>query len=117
MATALSSPSDEVGVKIEIDQHDSKPALTPPTSESTGKKDDDDSGSELSELEPEPEESIEEPAKEQKVEDNGSDNDDDDGGEILPDHYYEGGEVPVFKPVSTLQLSMLIDCEKQEQCS
>ena len=26
--------------------------------------------------------------------------DEDDVGEIVPDHYYEGGKVPVFKPVS-----------------
>lgn len=75
-----------------MDQHDSKPALTPPMSESTGKKDDDDSGSELSDLDPD--ESIEEPAPGQNIEV------DDDNAEIFPDHYYEGGNVPVFKPVS-----------------
>lgn len=75
---------------MEIDQHDSKPALTPPTSESTGKKDDDDSESELSDLEPE--ESIEEPVPEEKIQE-------EEEAEIVPDHYYEGGNVPVFKPV------------------
>ena len=54
-----------------------KSTLTPPASEEADKHDD--SGSELSELELES----------------------DDNGEILPDHYYDGGKVPVFKPVST----------------
>lgn len=92
----MAVPTDIGEVKMEIDQHDSKPALTPPTSESTGKKDDDDddSGSELSDLEPE--ESIEVPATGQKIDED----DDDDDAEILPDHYYESGNVPVFKPVS-----------------
>lgn len=49
-----------------------KPALTPPTSEDWSKND----GSDLSDLE--------------------QDNDD---GEIEPDHYWDGGEIPVFKPV------------------
>lgn len=96
----MSLPTDVREVKMEIDQHDSKPALTPPTSESTGKKDDDDSGSELSDLEPE--ESIEEPAPSQTIDE------DDDDAEIFPDHYYEDGNVPVFKPVSiTLYSSAL----------
>ena len=86
------SPPSEVGgaaaVKIEIDQHNDKPALTPPTSENTDKKDDD-SDSELSELEPEEPESGMEPKGEPIEEE-----------EIVPDHYYEGGKVPVFKPVS-----------------
>ena len=50
-------------------------ALTPPTSEDNNLKDG--SSSELSDLEL----------------------DDDDIGEIEPDHYYDGGKVPVFKPV------------------
>lgn len=51
-----------------------KPTLTPPTSEDKH----DDSDSELSDLEL----------------------DGDTTGEILPDHYYDGGKIPVFKPVS-----------------
>lgn len=54
-----------------------KSTLTPPASEEADKHDD--SGSELSELELES----------------------DDNVEIVPDHYYDGGKVPVFKPVST----------------
>ena len=56
-----------------------KPTLTPPTSEDKH----DDSDSELSDLEL----------------------DGDTNGEILPDHYYDGGKIPVFKPVSSLCLS------------
>ncbi len=85
------SPPSEGEMKIEIDQADSRPALTPPTSENTDKKDDE-SGSELSDLEPE--EPPEEHPVQPKVEDE---------EEIVPDHYYEGGKVPVFKPVSILQ--------------
>ena len=67
----FSTSDSEVKVKVE-----NKSTLTPPASEEADKNDD--SGSELSDLEPE-------------VEDN---------GEIVPDHYYEGGKIPVFKPVS-----------------
>lgn len=55
--------------------HDAKPALTPPTSEDMDKLDDPMS-SELSELDS-----------------------DDDNEDIEPDHYFEGGKIPVFKPV------------------
>jgi hypothetical protein len=55
---------------------ESKPSLTPPASEEADKHHD--SGSELSDLEGESEEN----------------------GEIVPDHYYDGGKIPVFKPVS-----------------
>ncbi|KAK4696602.1 [histone H3]-trimethyl-L-lysine9/36 demethylase, partial [Lecanoromycetidae sp. Uapishka_2] len=90
MATAAMSPPAEAGeVKMEPEQENTHPALTPPTSENTDKKDDD-SDSELSELEPEIEEpsvaSKEEPSVEKVVE------------EIVPDHYYEGGKIPIFKP-------------------
>lgn len=54
---------------------DIKATLTPPASEEADKGDD--SGSELSDLEFESEEN----------------------GEILPDHYYDDGKIPVFKPV------------------
>lgn len=84
------SPLSEGEVKMEIEQTDSRPALTPPTSENTDKKDDE-SGSELSDLEPE------EPPEEQPVQPKVEDEE-----EIVPDHYYEGGKVPVFKPVSIL---------------
>ena len=75
--------SNDVQIKIE-----EKPTLTPPASEGTDKHYD--SGSELSDLEAE---TIE------KTDD--SINDD---GEIAPDHYYEGGKIPVFKPVCSLRL-------------
>jgi hypothetical protein len=55
---------------------ESKPTLTPPASEEADKQND--SGSELSDLEAESEEN----------------------GDIVPDHYYDGGKIPVFKPVS-----------------
>lgn len=75
-AVAMLPPGD-----MEIDvEH--KPALTPPASEENDKHYD--SGSELSELELEPEEKPE------------------DSGEIEPDHYYERGKIPVFKPVRCL---------------
>ncbi|PSN68417.1 hypothetical protein BS50DRAFT_551941 [Corynespora cassiicola Philippines] len=57
------------------DDSSTKPALTPPTSEDMDKRDERMS-SELSEL----------------------DSDYDDGEEIEPDHYFEGGKIPVFKP-------------------
>ncbi|GAB7352984.1 hypothetical protein MBLNU459_g3550t1 [Dothideomycetes sp. NU459] len=55
-------------------------ALTPPTSEDMDAKMDDGSSdlSELSDIE--------------------NDDDDDDAEEIVPDHYYDGGKIPVFKP-------------------
>lgn len=56
--------------------HEARQALTPPTSEEWNKHDD--NSSELSEQE----------------------DDEDDVGDIEPDHYYEGGRIPVFKPVS-----------------
>ena len=69
MAIAKSPPSD-------LDrQSEVKPTLTPPASEDTNKHDD--SGSDLSDLEL----------------------DGDTNDEVLPDHYYDGGKVPVFKPV------------------
>ena len=67
------SPPSDVDVKLEF-----KPTLTPPASEEADKHDE--SGSELSDLEL----------------------DGDNSGEIIPDHYYAGGKIPVFKPVSFL---------------
>lgn len=69
MVAAAMSPPSDVDVKVET-----KPTLTPPASGESDKHDG--SSSELSDLELE-----------------------DDDGEIVPDHYYEGGRVPVFKPV------------------
>ena len=54
---------------------ESKPTLTPPASEEADKHDE--SSSDLSDLELDIEGSA----------------------EILPDHYYENGKIPVFKPV------------------
>lgn len=70
MASAVSPPSDGDLKK------ESKPTLTPPASEEADKHND--SGSDLSDLEVES----------------------DENGEVLPDHYYDGGKIPVFKPVS-----------------
>ena len=85
----ISPPSDgDMGVSIKKEEdNNTKPALTPPTSESN-KDNHEDSGSELSELEPE-EAPQEEPLDEAPL---GEDE------EILPDHYYDGGRIPVFKP-------------------
>jgi hypothetical protein len=76
----MAEPMDVVpSVEATADKHDgpadSKPALTPPTSEDMDKREERMS-SPLSELES-----------------------DDDDEEIEPDHYYDGGKVPVFKPV------------------
>jgi hypothetical protein len=58
--------------------------LTPPTSEDMGKRDELET-SDLSDLD--------------------SDiGEDDDIGDIQPDHYFEGGKIPVFKPVSATLL-------------
>ena len=74
MAAVATSPQSDVDVKVET-----KPTLTPPASGESDKHDG--SSSELSDLELE----------------------DDDNGEIVPDHYYEGGKVPVFKPVGPVR--------------
>jgi hypothetical protein len=75
---------DSAPVEFKTEAHDhlppSKVALTPPTSEDMDKKDG--SSSELSDLE--------------------LDDDDDDDWEIEPDHYWDGGKIPVFKPVRPL---------------
>jgi hypothetical protein len=59
---------------------ENKSTLTPPASEEADKHGE--SSSELSDLEL----------------------DGDDNGEILPDHYYDGGKIPVFKPVRIIPL-------------
>jgi hypothetical protein len=75
----MEAPPDIVpSVETLLATHDdstTKPALTPPTSEDNDKRFERMS-SELSEL------------------------DSDDGEDIEPDHYFEGGKIPVFKPVS-----------------
>lgn len=76
MAAVAMSPPDEMEVDTEP-----KPTLTPPASEEADKQYD--SGSELSELDLEMEDD--------KPETNND--------EIVPDHYYDGGKIPVFKPV------------------
>ena len=58
-------------------QHPTAPVTPPPTDESS--KDHASNASDLSELELD---------------------DEDDEEEIYPDHYYDGGKIPVFKPVS-----------------
>jgi hypothetical protein len=63
-------------------QHDDamrKAALTPPTSEDN------------------------DPKREERMSSELSDVDSDDGEDIEPDHYWEGGKIPVFKPVCSLQ--------------
>lgn len=55
-------------------------ALTPPTSEDNDAKLETQSSSDLSD--------VEESKKEEEQEE-----------EIVPDHYYDGGKIPVFKPV------------------
>lgn len=65
------------------DDSTTKPALTPPTSEDNDKRFERMS-SELSEL------------------------DSDDGEDIEPDHYFEGGKIPVFKPVGCLYADTLL---------
>ncbi|KAF2118907.1 hypothetical protein BDV96DRAFT_487608 [Lophiotrema nucula] len=67
-------PSVETTADKNDEVHELKPALTPPTSEDLDKRGERMS-SELSELES-----------------------DDDDEEIEPDHYFEGGKIPVFKP-------------------
>ena len=66
------------GTPIKSEPKEPKSTLTPPTSEEADKYDG--SSSELSDLEL----------------------DNDDVGEIEPDHYYEGGRIPVFKPVCVI---------------
>lgn len=77
-APAAPTPAEVVpSVETPPAAHDdpsNKPALTPPTSEDLDKRDERMS-SELSEL------------------------DSDDDEEIEPDHYWDGGKIPVFKPV------------------
>lgn len=73
MPDAQNAPADAAAK-----QPDQKAALTPPTSEDMDRGKREGSSSELSELELD---------------------DDEDIGEIEPDHYWDGGRIPVFKPV------------------
>ena len=68
-------PSVEATLLSHDERSDPKPALTPPTSEDMDKRGERMS-SELSELDSS-----------------------DDEEEIEPDHYFDGGKIPVFKPV------------------
>ena len=74
MAALAAAAVDGTPIKPEP-KAEPKSTLTPPTSEEADKHDG--SSSELSDLEL----------------------DNEDIGEIEPDHYYEGGRIPVFKPV------------------
>ncbi|ORY17991.1 hypothetical protein BCR34DRAFT_378608 [Clohesyomyces aquaticus] len=67
-------PSVETPIVTNEDPATPKPALTPPTSEDMDKRERERLSSELSEL------------------------DSDDDEEIEPDHYFDGGKIPVFKP-------------------
>lgn len=100
---AASDLPDASKVAVANNQHSSSVnapanALTPPTSEDlNGGVNMDDGSSDLSDLDFDEEEEEEtKKVVEDKEED---DDDDDDGEEIVPDHYYEGGKIPVFKPV------------------
>ncbi|KAL8699715.1 MAG: hypothetical protein Q9201_005841 [Fulgogasparrea decipioides] len=73
--------ADAAATVVEI-KTEEKPTLTPPASEGTDKHYD--SGSELSELDAETIEKSDEKITFDE--------------EIEPDHYYEGGKIPVFKP-------------------
>jgi hypothetical protein len=79
-APAMEAPVDVVS-SVETPpavQHDDalpKAALTPPTSEDN------------------------DPKREVRMSSELSDIDSDDGEDIEPDHYWEGGKIPVFKPV------------------
>jgi hypothetical protein len=68
-----------------------KAALTPPTSEDNDKRDERMS-SELSEI------------------------DSDDGEDIEPDHYFEGGKIPVFKPVCCIIIQTLTTRKIELEC-
>ena len=74
----MDAPADIVpSVEAPLAPADNAPAnaaLTPPTSEDNGKRD-------------------------ERMSSELSDPDSDDGEDIEPDHYFEGGKIPVFKPV------------------
>lgn len=91
MASQVMSPPSEGETHMEVKKEDdhTKPALTPPTSEGTKGNNDDDTSSELSDLEPEELPKLEHneaPVVEEPE-------------EVAPDHYYGDGKIPVFKPV------------------
>ena len=88
MAAVAMSPASDMDVRVQ-------PTLTPPASEEADKQYD--SGSELSDLELDSEEKL------------------DDNGEIEPDHYYDGGKIPVFKPVRHIYKLVLL-CLSGRKC-
>lgn len=72
----MASAYEPLAMGIDPDEEPGKPTLTPPHSDRMdGHPTDAGSSSELSDLE-----------------------DEEDIGDIFPDHYYEGGKIPVFKP-------------------
>lgn len=77
--TATPQESESKGKHASFQSTATASALTPPTSEDNDIKNDTRSESDLSEVNEELEEEEE---------------------EIVPDHYYDGGKIPVFKPVS-----------------
>ena len=91
MADRIMSPPSEGETNIDVKREEdhAKPALTPPTSEGT-KGNNDDTSSELSDLEPEEPPKLESETIPEVEEPE----------EVVPDHYYGDGKIPVFKPVS-----------------
>ena len=79
VAPSIEPPSDQNSKLPDV--NDAPRVLTPPASEEEMDKGHQ-SSSELSDI--------------------NLDEDDDDIGEIEPDHYFDGGKIPVFKPVSGL---------------
>lgn len=78
-----------VETPIHHDAHEdvaNKPALTPPTSEDMDKR-------------------------EERMSSELSDIDSDDGEDIEPDHYWDGGKIPVFKPVRCISRGPLPRCK------
>lgn len=79
-------PSVETPPAVQHDDTVPKAALTPPTSEDNDPKREERMSSELSDI------------------------DSDDGEEIEPDHYWDGGKIPVFKPVCRKAAHVLLCC-------
>lgn len=104
MATALDqSHRDSLGGEPVVESV----SITPPQSANGKKEAPEGVPSELSDLEldrqsaPAPDTTkIKQEGVEEKVEEI---------EEIEPDHYYGGGKIPVFKPVSTVQIPRLLD--------
>lgn len=82
--TAAEGQGTDVSMSTELGTDAPAAALTPPTSEDNDVKLETQSSSDLSEIALDAEQHVEEAEEE----------------EIVPDHYYDGGKIPVFKPVS-----------------